>query len=296
MHVSSPDIVGHRAVTWARKNKVAAVASVHTRFDTYLAYYHLQALEPLARALMRRFYHRCEVVMAPAPSMAKSLREQRMNRNIIIWARGVDREQFNPGRRDMAWRRSVGISDDEMVIIFLGRIVMEKGLDVFADAVHALDGRGVKYRVLAVGEGPARPWFEQQLPRAIFTGEITGVELARAVASADVLFNPSVTEAFGNVTLEAMACGLPVIAAEATGSTNLVRDGKTGKLVDGANSRGFARALEAYARKPALRRAHGDAGLKVAEKMDWDTINSAVVRAYEKAIVKRKRLDRLKDA
>ena len=132
--------------------------------------------------------------------------------------------------------------------------------------------------------------------RARLYRRITGAELARAVASADVLFNPSVTEAFGNVTLEAMACGLPVIAAEATGSTNLVRDGKTGKLVDGANSGGFARALEAYARKPALRRAHGDAGLKVAEKMDWDTINSAVVRAYEKAIVKRKRLDRLKDA
>ena len=296
VHVSSPDIVGHRAVTWARKNKVAAVASVHTRFDTYLAYYHLQVLEPLAQALMRRFYHRCEVVMAPAESVAVILRAQRMNRDVVIWGRGVDRDQFNPDRRDMAWRRSMGIADDEMVIVYLGRIVMEKGLDVFADAVHALDGNKVNYRVLAIGEGPARPWFEQQLPRAIFTGEITGAELARALASGDVLFNPSVTEAFGNVTLEAMACGLPVIAAEATGSTNLVRDGKTGKLVRGTDSAGFARALEAYARKPALRRAHGDAGLKMAEKMDWDTINSAVVRAYEKAIVKRRRLDSIKDA
>jgi glycosyltransferase involved in cell wall biosynthesis len=296
VHVSTPDIVGHRAVTWARKNKVAVVASVHTRFDTYLAYYHLEMLEPIARALMRRFYHRCEVVMAPAVSTAAILRSQRMNRDIVIWGRGIDRDQFNPGRRDMAWRRSIGIADDEMVIIFLGRIVMEKGLDVFADAIHALDERDVNYRVLVVGEGPARPWFEQQLPGAIFTGEITGVELATALASADVLLNPSITEAFGNVTLEAMASGLPVIAAEATGSTNLVFDGATGRLVDGTDSEEFADALEIYARDPALRRAPGEAGLVKASKMDWDTINSAVVRAYEKAIVKRKRLDRIMDA
>src|SRR5690348_5502280 len=116
VHVSSPDIVGHRAVTWARKRRIAAVASVHTRFDTYLAYYHLQTLEPLARDIMRRFYHRCEVVMAPAESTAVILRAQRMNRDIAIWTRGVDREQFNPERRDMEWRRSIGIADDEMVI------------------------------------------------------------------------------------------------------------------------------------------------------------------------------------
>ncbi|MES2120430.1 MAG: glycosyltransferase family 1 protein [Pseudomonadota bacterium] len=297
VHVSSPDIVGHRAVTWARKNKVAAVASVHTRFDTYLAYYHLQALEPLARAAMRRFYHRCEVVMAPASSTAQMLREQRMNRDIVIWTRGVDREQFNPGRRDMEWRRSNGIADDEMVIIFLGRIVMEKGLDVFAEAIEVLANHKVKFHVLVVGEGPARSWFEENLPPdAIFTGEITGTELARAVASADVLFNPSITEAFGNVTLEAMASGLPVIAAEATGSTNLVDDGKTGTLVHGADSKAFAAALESYARKPATRRKHGKAGLAVAETMDWDRINSVVVKAYMHAIVKRKRLDRLKNA
>src|SRR6476646_6364884 len=261
VHVSSPDIVGHRAVTWARRRKIAAVASVHTRFDTYLAYSHLQALEPLARDIMRRFYHRCEVVLAPAESTAAILRAQRMNRDIALWARGVDREQFNPERRDMAWRKSMGIGDDEMVIAFLGRVVMEKGLDVFSDAVHAFATFGLKHRVLVIGEGPARPWFEEQLPDAIFLGQLTGDELARALASSDVLLNPSITEAFGNVTLEAMACALPVIAAYATGATNLVRDGVTGTLVDASDIDGFADALEAYARDPELRRRHGEAGL-----------------------------------
>ena len=293
VHVSSPDIVGHRAVTWARRRKIAAVASVHTRFDTYLAYYHLQWFEPLARDIMRRFYHRCEVVLAPAQSTAAILRAQRMNRDITLWARGVDRDQFNPDRHDMEWRRSIGIADDEMAIAFLGRIVMEKGLDVFADAIHAFAERGLKHRVMVIGDGPARPWFEEQLPDAIFLGQQTGNDLAHALASADILLNPSVTEAFGNVTLEAMACGLPVLAAEASGATNLVRDRVTGTLVDGADADEFADALEAYARDPDLRRRHGEAGLAVARTMDWDSINATVIRAYIHAIHKRERLARM---
>ena len=293
VHVSSPDIVGHRAVTWARKRQVAVAASVHTRFETYLEYYHLEALEPLVRAGLRRFYHRCEIVLAPAESTALILRAQRMNRDITIWTRGIDRDQFNPERRDMEWRRAQGIADDETVVAFLGRIVMEKGLDVFADAIHAVEPLGVRHRVLVIGEGPARAWFEQQIPDAIFTGQLTDTDLARALASADVFFNPSITEAFGNVTLEAMACALPVIAAEATGATNLVHSGVTGTLVDGTDSDAFADAIARYARDPEMRRRHGLGGLEIARTMDWDTINSAVVRAYKHAIVKRQRLARM---
>jgi glycosyltransferase involved in cell wall biosynthesis len=270
------------------------VASVHTRFDTYCAYYGLQFLEPLARGIMRRLYHRCEVVMVPAESTAAILRAQRMNRDITIWTRGIDREQFNPERRDLEWRRSLGIADEEVVVTFLGRVVMEKGLDIFADAIHALEQRGVPHRVLVIGEGPARPWFEQQLPDAIFVGERTGDDLARLVASSDLLLNPSITEAFGNVTVEAMACALPVVAAVSTGSANIVRDGVTGMLVNGTEVDEFADALEMYIRDPELRHHHGQAGLAVAKTMDWDTINSAVIRTYVHAIHKRERLDRMR--
>jgi phosphatidylinositol alpha 1,6-mannosyltransferase len=293
VHVSSPDIVAHRAVTWARKNKIAAVASVHTRFETYLAYYHLQFFEPEVRAILRRFYSRCELVLVPAESTAAILRAQRMNRDIGIWARGIDRDQFNPERRDMAWRRSLGIADNDLVVAFLGRIVIEKGLDVFAEVVTALAARGVKHRVLVIGEGPARTWFEQQVPEAMFIGQLTGADLARALASSDVLLNPSVTEAFGNVTLEAMACALPVVAADATGTASVVRDGQTGILVDASDIEGFADALEGYARDRKLWRKHGQAGLAIAKTMDWDTINSAVLRVYRRAIVKRERLARM---
>src|SRR3546814_6292414 len=119
-------------------------------------------------------------------------------------------------RRDAIWRRELGIDDDTPVIGFLGRLVMEKGLDVFADTIDALRRRGVPHEVVVIGEGPAGDWFESRLPRARFVGFQGGEALARALASCDMLFNPSVTETFGNVTLEAMACGLPVVAARAT--------------------------------------------------------------------------------
>jgi len=294
VHIAAPDVIGHRAVTWARRNKIPAVASVHTRFDTYLAYYHLQALEPLARGLMRRLYLRCDALLVPAESIAAILRAQRMNRHISIWSRGVDREQFNPDRRDMEWRRSFGIADDEFVIAFLGRIVMEKGLDVYADAIDELVARKVPHRALIIGEGPARPGFEERLgSRAIFVGHQEKEGLARALASTDVLLNPSITETFGNVTLEAMACGLPVVAAVATGATSLVRDGETGVLVEPGDSCGFADALEAYVRDPELRRRHGEAGLAFAKTMDWDRINGAVLNIYRRVLERRERIGRL---
>jgi phosphatidylinositol alpha 1,6-mannosyltransferase len=293
VHIASPDIVAHRAVTWARRHDVAAIASIHTRFETYLAYYHLQMLEPTARAIMRRLYRRCDAIVAPAESMAAVLRAQRMNRDISIWTRGVDREQFHPGRRDMEWRRGLGIDDQTLVVAFLGRLVMEKGLEVFADAVDALAEKEVKHQVLVIGDGPARSWFEQRLPQAIFIGQQVGDDLARSVASSDVFLNPSITETFGNVTLEAMACGLPVVAAVATGATSLVRDGETGTLVEPSDDYGFAEAIERYANDPELRRRHGEAGLAYARTMDWDRINSAVVRIYLRDIAKRARPARM---
>lgn len=288
IHVASPDIVAHRAVTWAQEHDVPVVASVHTRFETYLQYYRLQWFEPLIRMILRRFYRRCDAIVAPAESTAAILRAQRMAKDISMWTRGVDREQFNPGRRDMEWRRGLGIADDELLVVFLGRVVMEKGLDVFASAISELRKREVPHKVLVIGDGPARPWFADQVPEAVFTGQLTGAELARAVASGDVLLNPSVTEAFGNVTLEAMACALPVVAASASGTTNLVRDGETGVMVPPNGTGAYADALESYARDPELRRRHGAAGLAYAETMNWDRINDAVLQVYLRVAGKRK--------
>ena len=280
VHVASPDFVGHRMVTLARKMDVAVVASVHTRFETYLRYYGFAFAEKLMLAGLRRFYRRCDAIFAPSDSMAQLLRQQRMNAEIGIWSRGIDREIFNPGRRDDEWRRSLGIGDDMPAIGFVGRLVMEKGLDVFAETIDRLAERGVRHKVLVVGEGPARDWFEKRLTSACFAGFQEGADLGRAVASMDVLFNPSVTETFGNVTLEAMAAGLPVVAAAATGSRSLVAEGVTGRLVEAGAVDEFADALAHYCEDEAARRSAGAAGEQASRRYGWDEVNQALVEGY----------------
>ena len=237
---------------------------------------------------MRRYYRRCDALVAPSQSMVDTLREQRMHRDISIWSRGVDRTVFSSERRDLAWRRAQGIADADVAVVFLGRLVMEKGLDAFADTMAELRHRRVAHKVLVIGEGPAREWFETALPGAIFAGFQTGENLARALASGDVFFNPSITETFGNVTLEAMACGLPVVAAGATGSSSLVVDGTSGRLVPCASPAAFADAIAPYCIDPALRAAHGRAGEDRSKKFDWDSINRTVIDTYLRLITEKR--------
>ena len=283
-HVASPEILGHRAVTLARKWDLPVVASVHTRFETYPRYYGMAFLEPAVLAVLRRFYRRCDAIFAPSDSMAQLLRDQRMNYDVGIWTRGIDREIFNRGRRDLDWRRSLGIEADVPAVGFVGRLVMEKGLDVFSDTVDRLTRRQVRHKVLVVGEGPARDWFEKRLPDACFAGFQEGPDLGRAVASMDMLFNPSVTETFGNVTLEAMAAGLPVVAARATGSESLVEDRVTGRLIRPGACDQFCEALAHYCQDPKAREAAGRAGEQASRRFGWDEVNQELVDSYLRVI------------
>ena len=284
VHVSSPDVVGHRAVTYARKRKIPLVASMHTRFETYPRYYRMGFLEaPLVYGL-RRFYNRCDRVVAPSESMAQVMRDLRMGDNVGIWSRGIDRDRFNLAKRDLAWRRSLGIADQDVVIGFLGRVVMEKGLDVFSSAINMLSARSIAHKVLVVGDGPAREWFAEQLPNAVFTGFQQGDALARAVAAMDILFNPSTTETFGNVTLEAMACRMPVVGADATGTRDIIESGVNGMLVSPEDAAGFANALAGYCADPGLRKRHGLAAETAAKLYDWDLINQRMIDTYIDAI------------
>jgi glycosyltransferase involved in cell wall biosynthesis len=293
VHLSSPDPAAHAALRWARSKGLPVLASVHTRFETYPRYYNMAFLEPAIVAMLRRFYNRCDALVAPSQSMIDELLAMGMHRDIGLWSRGVDRTIFSAARRDPEWRRSLGLADDDVAIVFLGRLVMEKGLDVFAETIAALRAQGAAHRVLVIGDGPARGWFEANLPGGIFAGFKTGEALGQALASGDVFFNPSVTETFGNVTLEAMASGLPVVAAGATGSASLVADGVTGRLVAPsgamkADAAAFAAALAPYCADPALRRAHGAAGETRACEYSWEAINAVVADTYVRLIERRK--------
>lgn len=293
VHLSSPDPAAHGALRWARARGIPVLASVHTRFETYPRYYNMAFLEPLIVKGLKRFYNRCDALVAPSQSMIDELLAMRMHDDIGLWSRGVDRTIFSAARRDPEWRRSLGLADDDVAIVFLGRLVMEKGLDVFAETIARLRENAAPHRVLVIGDGPARGWFETNLPEgAIFAGFKTGEALGQALASGDVFFNPSVTETFGNVTLEAMASGLPVVAAGATGSASLVADGITGRLVAPSGSMkndaaAFAAALAPYCADPALRASHGAAGETRACEYSWEAINAVVAETYLRLIAAR---------
>ncbi|MBV7259375.1 glycosyltransferase family 4 protein [Erythrobacter crassostreae] len=297
VHLSSPDPSSHEALRWAQDHDIPVLASVHTRFETYPRYYKLGFLEPLVVKLLKRFYNRCDALVAPSDSMIEELLAQDMHDDIGLWSRGVERDVFSSEKRDLEWRRSLGLADDDVAIVFLGRLVMEKGLDVFAETIVQLRKRQVPHKVLVIGDGPAREWFETNLPGGIFAGFKTGADLGQALASGDIFFNPSITETFGNVTLEAMACGLPVVAAGATGAASLVNHGVTGQLVPptkdkDTNAAAFAEAIAPYCTDPALRMSHGAAGEARSREFSWEAINQVVADTYIRLVEDRRILQK----
>lgn len=287
IHVAAPDWLGLSALNYAQRRNIPAVASFHTRFDTYPRYYGMAWLERHITGYMRYFYRRCERVYAPSQSMVDELARDGIGRDVRLWARGVDKSLFNPDRRDLVWRRAAGVSDDDVLVAFVGRIVLEKGIDIFAGAVRAAQEENRKIRALIVGDGPERERFRHLLPDGVFTGYLEGEALARAYASADIFFNPSATETFGNVTLEAMASGLPAVCAAASGSRSLVDDGETGLLVaDAKDVGGFACALTSLARDADQRATMAANALLKSAGFDWDAILDRLIADYQAIVIR----------
>ncbi|WP_447728756.1 glycosyltransferase family 4 protein [Sphingomonas koreensis] len=280
VHLSAPDLLGRQAQKWARAKGIPVVASLHTRFETYPAYYGLGFLRPVIERYLDRFYGDCDRILAPTLPIANELAAKHGAGRVSVWSRGIDPAAFHPTLRDAATRAAFGYAPDDVVPLFFGRLVQEKGLGVFSETIDALRASGRTVRPLIVGEGPARGWFERRLPDAIFAGHLEGVALGRAVASADILVNPSVTEAFGNVNLEAMASGLVVVSADVPSASALIADGRTGWLVPARKPAAYARAVLMLMREAPLRRAIGVAASREAARYRWDDVLAGVAADY----------------
>lgn len=278
IHLSAPDLLGNQAGKWGRKMGLPVVASLHTRFETYLSYYGLDWLRPSAERYLDKFYRGCDRVLAPNAPIADLLREQGLGERVRVWGRGVDRERFSPARRDLDWRRSMGIGDNEIVVAFLGRLVMEKGLDILTETLAHL--RGQPIRPLIIGEGPARAFVEDRLPEAILTGHLDGADLGRAVSSADILFNPSLTEAFGNASLEGMAAGLAVVCPRAPSTNALIVDGQDGVLTERKDAETYAAAIQSLISEPLRRVRLGRSARQSSARYDWNAICAEVLAVY----------------
>lgn len=283
-HIAVPDIVGYQALKLAERWGVPVVASYHTRYDTYLRFYGLGLFEKLGQRYMRHFYNRVRRVYPPSESMAEIIRREGQSQNVEIWARGVDSDLFSPLKRDMAWRRARAIADDDVVICFAGRLVKEKNTAIFMRVLNVLTGKGLRVRPLVIGDGPELGAMQAGLKNGVFAGFLHDEELARAYASSDIFFFPSESETFGNVTLEAMASGLPAVNAVASGSNSLVVEGVTGHLVSAADEAGLAARLENLVTDEALRRRMGEAARTRALDYSWDHILSGLLDSYKRVL------------
>jgi phosphatidylinositol alpha 1,6-mannosyltransferase len=284
VHIATPDMLGYKALKWARKKDKAIVASYHTHFPSYLKYYKLQMFEFIGWKYLRWFYSYCSQVFVPTPSMIESLQDHGIIGDLRIWARGVDSALFSPDKRDENWRKKFGFKKEDVIVTFVSRLVWEKNLKLYADTVKTVAGKNPKVKPLIVGDGPAMDGLRKILPNAVYTGFLTGDELATAYASSDIFFFPSDTETFGNVTLEAMTCGLPCIVADAIGSKSLVDDSENGYLVSVENPGKFIEALEKLSSSEELRLRMGKKSLEKSKEYSWEQVNSKVITYYNEVL------------
>ncbi len=284
IHIATPDLLGFRAMRFAQANNIQIVASYHTHFTSYLKYYNMEMLEILGWKYLVWFYEQCKHIYVPAPSMADELYAKGIKNGLRIWSRGVDSDLFSLKKRDMEWRRFLGVDDNEVLVSFVSRLVWEKDLQTVVDTLKKVFDNESNVSALIVGDGPARKELEYMMPKAHFTGFLTGEELARAYASSDIFFFPSDTETFGSVTLEALASGVPAVVADATGSKSLVESGVNGLLIPPKKPGEFAEGIMTLAENPVLRKSMSEAAVQKAMAYTWDTVMGGLVKNYEEAL------------
>ena len=281
IHIAVPDVLGYRALKLGLKWKLPVVASYHTRYETYLKHYGLEFLRGALVKYLRYFYGACREVYVPSGSMAEVLVAEGVRCNMRLWTRGVDTLLFHPDKRSYSWRSKYCIGPEELVVLFVGRLVREKQLGILVDILRKFRAAGIPHRSLIVGDGPERNVIKKQLPHTLFSGFLDGEELANAYASADIFLFPSNTETFGSVTLEAMASGLPCVCADATGSRSLVKPGVTGFLAKPGWSHVFVEHIRTLAADANLRRRMGIAARERSLHFTWEDAMARLLGYYE---------------
>jgi glycosyltransferase involved in cell wall biosynthesis len=242
VYVATEGPLGWSALRVARRLGIPAATGLHTRFDRYMRDYALPVLEPVALHWLRRFHNHADATLVPTAELARFLRGAGF-RNVRLLARAVDTTCFDPRHRDPGLRREWGLDADAPAVLHVGRIAAEKNLELAVRAFRALQARRPAARMVWVGDGPERARLQRENPDFVFAGLRRGRDLARHYASADLFCFPSHSETFGNVTLEALASGVPVVAFDTGAAREHLRDGVDGAAVALGDDRGFVDAV-----------------------------------------------------
>lgn len=271
VHIATEGALGWSALQAALHLKLPVCSDFRTNFHAYSTHYGLGWLRKPIMAYLRKFHNLGACTMVPTESLRRELQAEGF-RNLMVVTRGVDTRQFQPMRRSAALRDAWGVAPHDLVVAHVGRIAQEKNLNTLLAAFEAIRFDHPAARLLMVGDGPQRAEFQSRCPAAIFVGQRHGEDLAAHYASADLFLFPSLTETFGNVTTEALASGLPLVAFDYAAAAQLVRSGHNGMLAPMGDGAAFVSAAQALAADPGLRRRMGQAARSSAEALDWDSV------------------------
>jgi glycosyltransferase involved in cell wall biosynthesis len=281
VHVVTEGPLGWSALAAASKLKLPVSTDFHTNFHSYSAHYGVGWLKTPITAYLRKFHNKALSTLVPTESLQRELAALGF-RNLEVVARGVDTALFHPQRRSVALRQDWGVKADAPVAISVGRLAPEKNLSLVLRAYRLMRELQPRLRLVLVGDGPERARLARDNPDVIFAGMRIGEDLAAHYASGDVFLFPSMTETFGNVTVEAMASGLAVVAYDYAAAQQHIRHGENGVLVPFGAADDYVQAAAALINDAARIKALGGQARMTTEKLDW----SCIVAEFEQTLLR----------
>ena len=283
VHIATEGPLGWSALQAAKVLKLPVTSDFRTNFQSYSKHYGVGWLRKPIVAYLRKFHNATACTMVPTRELMRTLSENGFA-NLKVVSRGVDTKLFNISKRDTSLRSSWGATDNTKVLISVGRMAPEKNLDQVLKTYDALKSTGQAFKLVMVGDGPLKEQFQKRYPEIIFPGMLSQSNLAAYYASSDLFIFPSQTETFGNVTLEALASGIPVLAFDCAAARDWVQTGTNGWLVAENNPEGFAaQAVGIFNNKDLLDQITQSTRQQVVH-LDWDQIAEQVESVFWDAI------------
>ena len=271
VHIATEGPLGWSALQVAKKLKIPISTDFRTNFHAYSSHYGIGWLSGAILSYMRKFHNAADATMVPTEQLAQTLSSAGFERLHVV-PRGIDTQLFSPSKRDPALRASWKADSDTIVMLYVGRLAVEKNLELVLQTYAMAKQQSVKAKLVLVGDGPMRHELEQSFTDVIFAGFRTGEDLAAHYASADMFVFASQTETFGNVTLEAMASGLAVVAFNHAAAGELIQNGVNGMLAAHASDIHFEMAAQTLLNRPELMAYVRQQACISAQSMGWDTI------------------------
>jgi len=281
--IVTPFAIGLTGFRYAKERGIPVVSNYSTDFPKYLKHYRLEILENTVWTFFRWFHSYSYINICPSIATKQDMEEHGI-KNVELWSRGIETSEFSPQKRSKELREKY-CNNDEKLLLYVGRIAPEKELNVLIDAIKILNKRNLKIKLLVIGDGPSKQGFEEEnVENVIFVGYKTGEELKCYYASADIFTFPSSSETYGNVILEAMASGLPVVAPFAGGVRENLIDMENGMVFDSGNSEDMADKIERLVLDEKLKDILSKNARKHTLSKSWDIIYSDLFKRFNEVI------------